>query len=156
MKKTRFFLLAMMASACLTASAQTDEREMDWVNVTVLHFAASGNTDRSNALQQYLLLDNVVAEQHPELNEQLEVFREEYAQRVMNQVVAYFPFGLCVSKDGENYGIVDHANTRVLIPMKYRNVWGSDDDTIMMSRFDEQLDVYDTNFKLIRTEPAPN
>ena len=70
--------------------------------------------------------------------------------------IAYFPAGLCVSKDGTNYGLVDHTNTRVLIPMKYRNVWSNYDDTVKMSRFDEQLDVYDANFKLIRTEPAPN
>ena len=77
----------MMSVACLTATAQTDEREINWLNVTVLHFAASGSTDRSNALQQYLLIDNAVIEQHPELNEQFELFREEYAQRVINQVV---------------------------------------------------------------------
>ena len=317
----------MMSVACLTATAQTDEREINWLNVTVLHFAASGSTDRSNALQQYLLIDDAVIEQHPELNEQLETFREEYAQRVINQVVpeaeklldesleqlrkvmkehpelagqlkeqlkeaeaqrgkltaehvkevgnytyqpadilkaltdiavnkraysaykdlgnglygvltgtsfgpvdpdafnkpqipddqkftwgvmnkdgamviepkydepfghpdndfiilrtlqggkemegakgydgrqivpfiytsiAYFPAGLCVSKDGTNYGLVDHTNTRVLIPMKYRNVWSNYDDTVKMSRFDGQLDVYDANFKLIRTEPDPN
>lgn len=327
MTTIKLLLTAALAAMSLSATAQADERDVEWVNVTVLHHAASGSTDRSNTLQQYLLLDNAVAEQHPELNEQLEVFREEYSQKVINQVVpeaeklldesleqlrkvikehpelagqlkeqlkeaeaqrgkltaehvkevgdytyqpadilkaltaiainkrayaaykdlgnglyavltgtsfgpvdpdafnkptiaddqkftwgvmnrdghmiiepkyaepfghpdndfiilrnrqggkemegakgydgrqivpfvytsiSYHPFGLCVSKDGQNYGLVDHANTRQLIPMKYRGVWSNYDDTIKMSRPDGQLDVYDANFKLIRTEPDPN
>ena len=76
-----------MATMYISANAQDDEREMEWMNVTVLHFAASGSTDRNNTLQQYLLIDNAVIEQHPELKEQVEKFGEEFAQKMVNQVV---------------------------------------------------------------------
>ena len=315
-----------MAMMCTAASAQDDEREMEWLNVTVLHYAATGHTDRNNTLQQYLLLDNAVLEEQTELKEQLEQFREEFSQKMINQVVpeaekaldeglaqlrkmikehpelasqlkeqlkeaeaqrgqmtaelvkevgdytyspadilktltnlavnkraysaykdlgnglygvltgkaygpvdydvfnkpqtpedqkytwgvmnrdgrmviepkydepkgydehdfivlhtllggqdkagakgydgrekvpfvytsiSYYPSGLCVSKDGKNYGLMDHTNTRELIPMKYRGVWSDYDDTIKMTRQDGDLDVYDANMKLIDKEPAP-
>ena len=43
--------------------------------------------DRNNTLQQYLLLDNAVLEEQTELKEQLEQFREEFSQKMINQVV---------------------------------------------------------------------
>lgn len=43
--------------------------------------------DRNNTLQQYLLLDNAVLEEQTELKEQLEQFREEFSQKMINLVV---------------------------------------------------------------------
>ena len=60
---------------------------MQWVNITTLRYAAKGETNPSHALQQYLLIDEATAEQHPDVVDELRTFSEEYSQIMMNQVV---------------------------------------------------------------------
>lgn len=61
-----------------------------------------------------------------------------------------------ISKDGKNYGFLD-GNQKIVVPMKYQEIWDTRDDKIEMLRFDQKLDVYDkTTFKFLRTEPKPH
>ena len=61
-----------------------------------------------------------------------------------------------VAKDGKNYGFMD-GNQEIVVPMKYQDVWNTQDNMIKMLRFDQKLDVYDrATFKFLRTEPKPH
>ena len=62
-----------------------------------------------------------------------------------------FSHGWIVSKDDKNYGVVSREG-KLVIPMKYKDYWGSESDIFQMERFDGRLDVYDSAYKLIRTE----
>ena len=64
-----------------------EERDMQWINITALRYSAKGETNPSHALQQYLLIDEATAEQHPDVVDELRTFSEEYSQIMMNQVV---------------------------------------------------------------------
>ena len=67
-----------------------------------------------------------------------------------------FGSGWCVTKDGKNYGLVDHVNGKLVIPLKYKYVWDNKLDEIFMQRFDKKIDVYTENgFNLIRTIDEP-
>lgn len=67
-----------------------------------------------------------------------------------------FGSGWSVTKDGTNYGLVDHVNGRLVIPLKYKSVWDNKMDEIFMQRFDKKIDVYTENgFNLIRTIDEP-
>lgn len=67
-----------------------------------------------------------------------------------------FGSGWCVTKDGKNYGLVDHINGKLVIPLKYKYVWNNKLDEIFMQRFDKKIDVYNENgFNLIRTIDEP-
>lgn len=87
---TRFWRYAVLAvfafCAVLPASAQ-EEREVQWVNVTALHYAATGQKDKTNTLQQYLLIDEAVAEQHEDVVEDMKTFSTEFGQMVVNEIV---------------------------------------------------------------------
>ena len=87
---TRFWRYALSAvfafCAVLSAYAQ-EEREMQWVNVTALHYAATGQKDKANTLQQYLLIDEAVAEQHEDIVEDMKTFSTEFGQMVVNEIV---------------------------------------------------------------------
>ena len=80
-------LLGILALCAAIPALGQEERDMQWVNITVLRYAAKGETDPSHALQQYLLIDEVVAQQHEDVVEELRTFSEEYAQIMMNQMV---------------------------------------------------------------------
>ena len=67
-----------------------------------------------------------------------------------------FGSGWSVTKDGTNYGLVDHVNGKLVIPLKYKSVWDNKMDEIFMQRFDKKIDVYNENgFNLIRTIDDP-
>ena len=86
MAKLTKFKVLVLSLFCLPLCAQ-EEREMYWENVTALHFAATGGTDRTNALQQYLLFDGKVLERNQELLDQYKTFSEEFTQMMINQAV---------------------------------------------------------------------
>jgi len=86
MKLLAAFLSISASLAVLPAKGQ-EEREMQWVNVTALHYAATGQKDKANTLQQYLLLDEAVADQHEDIVEQMRTFAEEFGQMMVNEVV---------------------------------------------------------------------
>ena len=79
--RVTFFVMVLLL--CLPVAAQ-EEREMHWENVTVLNFAATGGTDKENALQQYLLFDESVMNRNRELFEQYQTFAEEFMQMSLN------------------------------------------------------------------------
>ena len=61
-----------------------------------------------------------------------------------------------ISKDGKNWGFLG-GDMKIVVPMKYQDVWNTQDDMIKMLRFDQKLDVYDkATFKFLRTEPKPH
>jgi hypothetical protein len=61
-----------------------------------------------------------------------------------------------ISKDGKNWGFLG-GDMKIVVPMKYQEIWDTRDDKIEMLRFDQKLDVYDkTTFKFLRTEPKPH
>ncbi|MBP5368014.1 MAG: WG repeat-containing protein [Bacteroidales bacterium] len=61
--------------------------------------------------------------------------------------------GWPVSKDGNNWGVISYQG-KEMIPFKYKSFWSNADHTLKMERFDGKLDVFDDNFKFIRTENA--
>ena len=61
--------------------------------------------------------------------------------------------GWPVSKDGKNWGVISYQG-KEMIPFKYKSFWSNADHTLKMERFDGKLDVFDDNFKFIRTENA--
>ncbi len=75
------FILVLMLAASIGAMAQ----EADWVEITALHAAATGNTDKEHALKQYLLISDEEQENHEELMEEYKTFVEEYVQMDINQ-----------------------------------------------------------------------
>ena len=81
------FLIGLCALCAVLPAVAQEERDMQWVNITTLRYAAKGEKDPSHALQQYLLLDQAAAEPHEDVVEELRTFSEEYAQIMMNQVV---------------------------------------------------------------------
>ena len=58
-----------------------------------------------------------------------------------------------VSKDDMYYGMVSIRTGKVMIPLKYRNLW-SDADLSFIT-YDDKIDYYDDYGHLIRTENAP-
>ena len=85
---THFRLLpALFALFVFLPVFAQEERDMQWVNITALNYAAKGASDPSHALQQYLLIDGAVAEQHGDVVEELRTFSEEYAQIMVNQLI---------------------------------------------------------------------
>lgn len=61
-------------------------------------------------------------------------------------------YGWVVSKDGRNYGYVSRETGTLVIPLKYKSLWNG---SPAMERFDGKIDYYDENFRLIRTDNAP-
>lgn len=83
MKKLRTIIVGLLLSMlCLPVEAQ--DKEMHWENVTVLNFAATNGTDRTKALQQYLLFDERVMDRNRELFEQYQTFAQEFMQMSIN------------------------------------------------------------------------
>ena len=62
-------------------------------------------------------------------------------------------YGWLVSKDGKHYGFVSSKTGTLVIPLKYKGFW---DEGPEMLRFDGKIDIYDENFRLLRTENIPN
>ena len=82
--KRSFTIIAFAFLLPLIAMAQ-DEPEMQWENVTALHFAATGGTDQGHALQQYLLFDEAVLDRNRDLYDRYYTFAKEFSQMTMNQ-----------------------------------------------------------------------
>ena len=61
--------------------------------------------------------------------------------------------GWMVSKDDRNYGIIIPDGT-LAIPLKYKGFWSWNDGPLMW-RHDGKLDVYDEDYKFVRTDPEP-
>ena len=61
--------------------------------------------------------------------------------------------GWMVSKDDRNYGIIIPDGT-LAIPLKYNGFWSWNDGPLMW-RHDGKLDVYDEDYKFVRTDPEP-
>lgn len=68
--------------------------------------------------------------------------------------VMHIRYGFVVTKDGKNYGIIEDQHCRLVVPFKYKDFWDQENDNFKMQRFDGKLDVFDKDFKLIRTEDA--
>lgn len=68
--------------------------------------------------------------------------------------IELYSFGWVVSKDGKTFGVVN-VEGKLVVPMKYRCFWCSEDDCFKMERTDGRLDVFDSSFKLLRTEDKP-
>ena len=65
-------------------------------------------------------------------------------------------FGWLVTKDWKDYGLVDFATGKLVVPIKYKGYHYDDfAKNLKMVRHDGKLDVFDENFKVIRTENAP-
>ena len=63
--------------------------------------------------------------------------------------------GWLVTKDGKNYGMVDHKQGRLMVPLKYASLWDDFSGGFSLVRHDGKLDIFDDNFNLVRTEPKP-
>jgi hypothetical protein len=81
MKKLIAILTLMLATSIATA------QDAGWYDVTALHATATGNTDNSHALKQYLLILDDVAENNQELLEELNTFINEHVQMDINQKI---------------------------------------------------------------------
>ena len=80
----KLYYLLMMLLLNLPANAQ---KEMQWENVTTLHYAATNGTDKENVLQQYLLFDEAELNKHEDLIPQVTTFSEEFKKNYLNQAV---------------------------------------------------------------------
>ena len=87
MTRFRILALSLMAVTSLTATAQDDERSMQWYDLSSLNYAASGNTDPTHVLQQHILVDDAVMEANEELGNQFIKFSEEFLQKQVNIAV---------------------------------------------------------------------
>ena len=74
-----------LAGILLPLLAMAQEPEMQWENITALHFAATGGTDQGHALQQYLLFDEAVLDRNRDLYDRYYKFAKEFSQMTMNQ-----------------------------------------------------------------------
>lgn len=60
-----------------------------------------------------------------------------------------------VTKDYKNYGLVDDADGRLVVPLEYKGAW-VDDGMVYKKRHDGKVEVCDSSGKLIRIEDAKN
>ena len=63
--------------------------------------------------------------------------------------------GWVVTQDYKNYGLVDDVNGRLVVPLKYKGIFGEDGNVYLL-RHDGKVEVCDGNLKLIRIEDAKN
>ena len=85
MKKT---ILTLLLAALFTAAAAQEESDPpQWVNLSWIHYAATGATDENNALLQYMLFSGETMEQNRELFDQLNTLMEEVLQVNINQTL---------------------------------------------------------------------
>ena len=73
-------ILALILATSICASAQ----DADWIDVTALHAAATGNTNTERALKQYLLISDDAVDSNRETLDQFQTFLEEYNQMEIN------------------------------------------------------------------------
>ena len=85
MKKI-LFCLALIAQ-CAISHAQEVAEDPHWVNLSWIHFAATGGTDENNALLQYMLFTDETMEKNRELFDQLNTLMEEVLQVNINQTL---------------------------------------------------------------------
>lgn len=85
MKKI-LFCLALIAQ-CAISHAQEAAEDPHWVNLSWIHFAATGGTDENNALLQYMLFTDETMEKNRELFDQLNTLMEEALQVNINQTL---------------------------------------------------------------------
>ena len=85
MKKI-LFCLALIAQ-CAIPHAQEAAEDPHWVNLSWIHFAATGGTDENNALLQYMLFTDETMEKNRELFDQLNTLMEEVLQVNINQTL---------------------------------------------------------------------
>ena len=85
MKKT--ILMLLLAALCSAAAAQEESDPPQWVNLSWIHYAATGATDENNALLQYMLFSGETMEQNRELFDQLNTLMEEVLQVNINQTL---------------------------------------------------------------------
>ena len=85
MKKT--ILTLLLAALCSAAAAQEEPDPPQWVNLSWIHYAATGATDENNALLQYMLFSGETMEQNRELFDQLNTLMEEVLQVNINQTL---------------------------------------------------------------------
>ena len=78
-------LIISLIGILLPILSLAQEPEMQWENVTALHFAATGGTDQGHALQQYLLFDEAVLDRNRDLYERYYTFAKEFSQMTMNE-----------------------------------------------------------------------
>lgn len=83
---TKRLLIAFALILAISTSGMAQE-ENSWVEISALHLAATGGTDRGNVQKQYLLLPGNAAEKHGELMQQLLTFMDEDSQMDINQRV---------------------------------------------------------------------
>ena len=85
MKKT--ILTLLLAALCSAAAAQEESDPPQWVNLSWIHYAATGATDENNALLQYMLFSGETMEQNRELFDQLNTLMEEVLQVNINHTL---------------------------------------------------------------------
>ncbi|MBR4715144.1 MAG: WG repeat-containing protein [Bacteroidales bacterium] len=85
MKKI-LFCLALIAQ-CAISHAQEAAENPSWVDLSWIHFAATGGTDENNALLQYMLFTDETMEKNRELFDQLNTLMEEVLQVNINQTL---------------------------------------------------------------------
>ena len=82
----RFFLL--LALFCtLTARAQDQPEPPTWLYLTWLNYLATGNTDESHALIQYMMFSEKTIRDNEEFFRQVKALQDEMTQEEVNQAV---------------------------------------------------------------------
>ena len=84
MKKFEAIVIILLLTLISLPVVAQEEEEMHWENITTLHFAATGGTDKENALQQYLLFDGRVMNRNQKLFRQYETVMQEFSQMSLN------------------------------------------------------------------------
>lgn len=77
------FFLTILALVPMIVSAQ----EQTWLNITALHFAATGGEDPDNTLQQYLLMNEGSLTEDSPLYRDYRTFAEEFGQMQKNRIM---------------------------------------------------------------------
>ena len=82
--KRLFLLLALVSTV---ARAQQDPEPPTWISVSLLNYVATGGTDQSHALIQYMMFSDKTMRENEELFGQLNTLLEEIMQEEVNQAV---------------------------------------------------------------------
>lgn len=85
MKKI-LFCLALIAQFAIPRAQEATE-DPYWVDLSWIHYAATGGTDENNALLQYMLFTDETLEKNRELFDQLNKLMEEVMQVHINQTL---------------------------------------------------------------------
>ena len=78
-------LLTLLFATLLPLVAGAQEKDLQWVDVTALNHAATNGKDLKHCLKQYLLFDNSVLEQHPDIEGRYRTFAGDFMQMMLQQ-----------------------------------------------------------------------